>query len=75
MDTRRIAEEIAEAIAATGTATYLREPDIWVPYFGCDPVLVVRDDPWPVGVVVSMFEENQRGERRFVGTRIYQPPP
>lgn len=47
---------------------------VWVPYFDTEPICVLGDDPWPVGVVVTCWEENAAGERRLVGQRIYQAP-
>lgn len=75
MDTRKLADEIAKAIEAQGMAIHLNhDGGPWVPYFDTDPICVIGDSSWPVGVVVTMWEENQRGERRYIGTRIYQPP-
>lgn len=78
MDVRKLADEIARAIAEQGVAVNLGSADaaswVWVPDIDCMPVRVVSDDPWPPCVVVTMWEVNQRGERRYVGTRIYPNP-
>lgn len=71
MDVRKIAAEIAEALAEQGIT---RDAGVWLPTFDTKAVQVVSADPWPICVLVTMWEENERGERRYVGSRTYSPP-
>jgi hypothetical protein len=48
----------------------LQYPHIWTPEFEVDHEQVIGED-WPL-VIVSKWEVNRIGERRFVGTRVYR---
>lgn len=49
-----------------------KDHDVWVPYFTIEEVSEMGQE-WP-SVLVNKWEENYRGERRFVGSKVYEPP-
>ena len=46
--------------------------DLWVAEFESEMVQLVGRE-WPTLVIVTMWERNDIGERRYVGTRTYVP--
>lgn len=48
--------------------------NLWMPRVDTDAVEVLGKK-WPPVVIVTMWEENDIGERRYVGTRSYAPHP
>lgn len=46
----------------------------WRPVFDYEPVLV-HGAPWPVVVMVTRWDENDLGERRYVEMRQYRYEP
>ena len=65
---------IARAVASLDP-TWASSRDVWIPRFDYDPVEVMSAEPWPAFVMVTCWEENGIGERRYVATRAYRYVP
>jgi hypothetical protein len=71
----RVVRALAAFRATHGGGTAMnddRARNIWLPEFDVETEAVIGQE-WP-RVIVTKWETNQIGERRYVETRIYQAP-
>ncbi len=53
--------------------TWEDKRDIWIPEWETETVTAMGQ-PWPEGIIVTRWERNLIGEKRYVDTKWYGPP-